>query len=84
MKDNKFTIIAGTIIVLAVGFGLVWWLKGIIPEQTSIDQGAVEVKPVDRNILNNPTVKTLQDRQKNGNIPIVISGGDLGKSNPFE
>lgn len=84
MQNNKITIILGIIVVIGVAVGLGYWVKDVFPNQAQINEGASEVKSVDRNILTNPTVKTIEERQKNGNLPIVISEGDLGKSNPFE
>lgn len=84
MDTSKTTIGLGIVIVIAVLIGLFFWLKGIVPSQDNIQAGAAEVKTVDKNILSNPSIKKILERQNFGDVPLILSEGDLGKSNPFE
>ncbi|MCL5795808.1 MAG: hypothetical protein M1338_05650 [Patescibacteria group bacterium] len=84
MQNTKFISLFGIILVLAVAGGLYYWLNQSSPDLAQVDQKALEVKSVDRNILSNPNAKKISERQKYGNIPVVVPESDLGKSNPFE
>lgn len=84
MKNTAWANFLGIIIVLAVGYGLYYWLGQISPDPQVVKEQAASVKTVDKNILNNSSVKKISERQKFGNIPVTIPEGDLGKSNPFE
>lgn len=84
MNSTKTITMLGIIIILAVMIGLFYWLKTIAPDQSRVEAKALEVKVVEKNLLDSSQVKKIIDRKRYGNVPVKINEGDINKPNPFE
>lgn len=80
---NK-SIIYGLVVCLLVLVGLVYWFMQTVPFGSDVDAITTRIDKVDSNILASNSFKKIKSLDKNGNIPVDLTGKSLGKNNPFE
>ena len=81
--DNKIINLALTILFLAalVGAGFFWYKS--YPSDGEISALQKGIIPVDKTVFQSPVITQLKARDKNGEIPVVLTKDDIGKTNPF-
>ena len=79
MKDKILSIVAGFFLSLAIVLGAMYFFtKGSSSTDSATKQNLFSQKTVD-------TIKTdTQGLQNYGNLPLVISGDQIGRGNPFD
>ena len=85
MSQKIFTVIYVLIVVAIVG-ALGWYIyRDLTPNSEAINNEIISpVTIYSPDMLDNPAVQqTLPHLVKNGNVPIVISPDELGRTNPF-
>jgi len=81
MDKNNLT--AGIIIVVIIFLGLGWWFWSTFPSKTAVESATNVSAAIDVNILKSNTVQTVQRRDKNGDIPVTVNSGEIGREDPF-
>ena len=81
MRKNQ--IIASIILITIILFGFIWWYKSALPSEEEITAGASQVIAVNSNLLTQPTILSVLNRDLNGNVPVIVVPAMLGRDNPF-
>lgn len=80
---NK-NIIYGVIVTLLITAGLWYWFMRTVPSTSEVDAISIKIDKVDVEMLANNSFKKIKAMDKNGNIPVSLTGKSLGKNNPFQ
>ena len=76
-------IITGIIVLLIIAAGCYFWYQTSIPTTEEVDAVAVKVEKVDPNVLSSQSANEVMTMQTNGNLPLMVGPGDVGRDNPF-
>jgi hypothetical protein len=78
-KNSTF----GIIVILLIVLGLGYWFWTTIPSKSAISSASNPPKTIDVNILKGNTAQQVSQREMNGNIPVTVSAGEIGREDPF-
>lgn len=80
---NKENLTAGIILIAIVFLGLVGWFWSTFPSKTAVSSVVNAPVAIDVNVLKSDVSQKIQKRDKNGDVPVTVSSGEIGKEDPF-
>ncbi len=78
-KNTKF----GLVVILLIILGLGYWFWTTIPTKADISSATKAPKEIDINILKSNLAQKISQRDKNGDIPVTVNSGEIGREDPF-
>lgn len=80
---DKNNLVAGIVVILLIIVALGGWFWTTIPSKEEIDRVSHPPASIDVNILKSNIAQQIQKRDKNGDIPVTVSAGEIGREDPF-
>jgi len=70
--SKQMTMIVGILVLLLCAVGAWLWLSSTKPDSSEIDTQSAHVIPANAELLSNNTLKNIQSRVINGDIPVQV------------